>query len=101
MNKSILDDIKETVIEDLTNVSKYLPVAIPSSEEDKKMLDICQDMVKSMIEDINSDDICHVLDIDRLESDWRDIKPKLTSMSDKEVLNLIDEIVERGTSDDE
>lgn len=89
-----LDDIKSCVITDLTNIIRYIPVAIPENDDDKKILNIGQDMFKCMIDDINNGQISSVFDITSLMQDWETLRPKLTTMNNKEVYDIINKITE-------
>lgn len=88
----LIDDIKKTLTSDLTTLVRYLPVAIPENEQDKKILDIGLDMFKCMINDINNGQISSVVDISSLMQDWSELRPQLSSMNDKEVYDIISQI---------
>ena len=95
----IIKDFYETFSNDLDNFIDYLPMIVPDDSEDRKILMVALDMMKTLRSELKHvesvSDVSDTIDVAALLSDWADVKYTMNvSNSAKHRRDAIDRIVE-------
>lgn len=95
MDSKTYNMIKAEMYSNLDILMNYMAIIVPTSDDDKKILSIGYDMLKSMKEDMGNPSTIHdVLDIDALIKDWDVIEAKITDVSGYGITKIMDQIAE-------
>lgn len=90
---AIYHEVQENVSFHMNNIIRYMGVIVPTCEEDKRILAIGNDMLKTTVKDLarNPDE---VFDMDAVIRDWgTKLNPLITSVHDRITLDTISDIV--------
>lgn len=95
MDSRTYNKIKTEVSVSLETLMNYISIIAPVNEEDKKILSIGFDMMKSMNKDVNNPStITDALDMNAMIRDWDKIESKLDDASHMGIIKLMDNIAE-------
>ncbi len=95
-NRKYYEEFQKQVSYDLTSLLKFLPTIIPCNDDDKKILSIGTDMLESILKDVKDGNLNEVFDMESVIDDWDKLNDNyFNSPSDKDIMNLMDDIVEK------
>ena len=95
----VIKDFYETFSNDLDNFIEYLPIIVPDDEEDRKILMVALDMMKSIRKDLKNassvSEVSDTIDVHALMEEWGSVKLSVKNESrHKTAKDTIDRVVE-------
>ena len=95
----VIKDFYDTFCNDLDNFIEYLPIIVPDDEQDRRILMVALDMMKSLkrdLRDVNSvSEVSDILDISALMEEWGNVKLSIQNdIKRGSGKDIIDKVVE-------
>lgn len=85
----VIKDMWVMISSDIDNLIDYMPMFVASNEEDKKLLMVTWDMLKTFRKEITDatsiSELNEILDVDRLCEDWAGVKESIYNYTDREI----------------
>lgn len=85
----VIKDMWVMISSDIDNLIDYMPMFVASNEEDKKLLMVTWDMLKTFRKEITNatsiSELNEILDVDRLCEDWARVKESIYNYTDREI----------------
>lgn len=90
-----IEECRELILLNIANLQKFIPAIIPINSDDKKIIDIGNDMLTCLCNDLKdyNNPIGQILDVDAICEEWIDVKQKLCSPYDRNIMETYYEIV--------
>ena len=90
-----IEECREFILSNIANLQKFIPALIPINSDDKKIIEIGNDMLTCLCDDLKdyNNPIGLILDVDTICEEWIDIKQKLCHPYDRTVMDMYYELI--------